>query len=332
MVLKRLKDTELSGMLRTSNARILDPARPSFAPVRPKVGRNLLFGFAFGLLAAIGLAFLLEQLDTSVTSQADVEERLGVPFLGFLPKIPTEGEPEITNRDLNDLHYPRTAVAEACRVLRTNLLFMSPDEPFRTMLVTSGAPKEGKTTTVISLGIAMAQSGNRVLLIDTDMRRPRLHKAFGVANEIGLSSVVVGDVVLADAVKTTEIPGLFLLPCGPIPPNPSEIFHTRAFSAIIDQAKREYSRILLDSSPVNAVADAIVLAALVDGVTLVLKAGSTNRAYAQRTIRALRDVKARIFGATLNDIDVSDPRYGDYHYASYRYGYGYVDSPGEHTA
>jgi len=333
LVLKRLKDIELSGLLRTSNARVLDAARPDMAPVQPRVARSLFYALALGLAAALGLAFLREQFDTSVSTQADVEHRIGIPFLGFLPRIPVAGDEHLIDRDLYVLHHPRSGLAEACRALRTNLLFMSPDEPFRTMVVTSSAPREGKTTTVISLGIAMAQSGSRLLLIDSDMRRPRLNKAFGVSGEVGLSSVVVGDATLADAIKSTEVPGLFILPCGPVPPNPAEMFHTKAFAGVLETARAQFDRILLDSPPVNAVSDAVVLSTLVDGVTLVLKGGVTNRAYAQRAVRALRDVKARIFGATLNDIDSGDPRYGDYYYAYRQYGqaYGLADSKDGHV-
>ena len=193
MVLKRLKDTELSGMLRTSNARILDSARPLLSPVRPKVRSSLFFGFLLAIVGSLGLAFLLEQLDNTVNSQRDVEERIGLPFLGFVPRLPpTKGQSE-EDHELFVYRHPKSNVAEACRAIRTNLLFMTPDRPLRRMLVTSSGPSEGKTTTVINTGITMAQSGSRVLLVDTDMRRPRLHKAFGVANELGVSSVIVGE-------------------------------------------------------------------------------------------------------------------------------------------
>ena len=188
MVLKRLKDTELSGMLRTSNARILDAARPSLAPVRPKVRSSLLMGFLLALVGSVGLALLLEQLDNTINSQADVEGRIGLPFLGFVPRLPQPKDASPENRDLFVYRNPKSSVAEACRAIRTNLLFMSPDRQLRSMLVTSSGPREGKSTTVINAGITMAQSGSRVLLVDTDMRRPRLHKAFGVPNELGISS------------------------------------------------------------------------------------------------------------------------------------------------
>lgn len=321
-VYKRLKDIELSGALRTSNVKVLDAARPSMAPIRPNVPQGVLMGVIAGLILGLGLALLLEFLDTSVASQQEVEERLGLTFLGFVPTIP-EGE-----KDLHVFREPKSMIAECTRAVRTNLLFMSPDKPFKRMLVTSSGPQEGKSTTVINLGITMAQSGNRVLIIDTDMRRPRLHKAFGVPNDVGVSSVVVGEGKVDDAIKSTEVPGLFVLPCGPVPPNPAELLHTKAFSELLTQLGEKYDRILLDSPPVGAVADAVVLATQADGVVVVLKAGQTHRDMAQRTVRALRDVKANIFGAVLNDVNLEKSKYGDYYYGySYRY-YGEGEKKG----
>ncbi|MFY2564142.1 polysaccharide biosynthesis tyrosine autokinase, partial [Corallococcus terminator] len=318
LVLKRLKDIELSGLLRTSNVRVLDPARPLFMPVKPNVNRNLMVGLVMGLLAGLGAALLLDLLENSVATQADVEERLGLAFLGVMPRI--EGNRAPKDRDLYVHREPKSSVAECCRAIRTNLLFMSPDTPFKTLVVTSSGPQEGKSTTSINLGVAMAQSGNRVLLLDTDMRRPRLHRAFGVPNELGISSLVVGEGTLDAAVKSTEVPGLFVLPCGPIPPNPAELLHTRAFAELLKTAAGKFDRVILDSPPLNAVADAAVLATQCDGVVLVLKAGKTNRESARRALRSLADVQARMYGAILNDVDLKAPRYGDSYLAYQGYG------------
>jgi capsular exopolysaccharide synthesis family protein len=167
-----------------------------------------------------------------------------------------------------------------------------------------------------------------VLLVDTDMRRPRLHKAFGVPNDVGVSSVVVGEGTLDAAIKSTEVPGLFIMPCGPIPPNPAELLHTQAFGELLEKLGERFDRVLLDSPPVGAVADAVVLATRVDGVVMVLKAGKTNRDVAKRTVRALSDVKAPIFGAVLNDVDLQRSKYGDYYYGyAYKY-YGEAEKKG----
>jgi polysaccharide biosynthesis transport protein len=327
LVLKRLKDTELSGMLRTTNARVLDAARPSSVPVRPRVRSSLLLGFLLALVGSLGLAFALEQFDNTVTSQADVEERIGIPFLGFVPRLPLVKGGHAENQALFVYRNPKSSVAEACRAIRTNVLFMTPDHPLRTMLITSSGPREGKSTTVINTGITMAQNGSRVLLVDTDMRRPRLHKAFGIANEIGVSSLIVGEASMEQIVKSTEVPNLFVAPCGPIPPNPAELFHARAFKEFVDAAASAYDRVIFDSPPVNAVADPLVLSTQVDGVLIVFRAAETPRALAQRAVRTLADVKARLFGAILNDVDIANPRYGYYYEAYRRYGYYDVKDP-----
>jgi capsular exopolysaccharide synthesis family protein len=316
LVLKRLKDTELSGMLRTNNARVLDAARPSAAPLRPNVRNNLLLGLLLGLAGGIALAFLLDQLDNTVKSQADVEDKIGLPFLGVLPHVLPDKAAPAGEQDLYVFRHPKSTAAEACRAVRTNLLFMSPDRPLRTILVTSSGPREGKSASVISTGITMAQSGSRVLLVDTDMRRPRLHKALGVPNEKGVSSVLVGDASLEEVAKSTEVPGLFLIPSGPIPPNPAELFHTKAFADFVAAVARHYDRIIFDSPPVNAVADPVVLATHVDGTVMVIKAGGTHKTMARRAVRVLTDVKARLFGAVLNDVELRDAKYGDL-YAAY---------------
>ncbi|HZN93246.1 MAG TPA: polysaccharide biosynthesis tyrosine autokinase, partial [Myxococcales bacterium] len=326
LVLKRTKDIELSGLLRTSNVRVLDPARPSYAPIRPDLRKALTLALLVGLLLGLGMALLLELMDNSVFSQVDVEQRVGVPFLGLVPVIPESRG--AGSRDLYVHDHPKSSIAECCRAIRTNVLFMSPERPLKTILVTSTAPQEGKSTSVINLGISMAQSGNRVVLVDTDMRRPRLHKAFQIPNDVGVSSVVVGEGTVEAAVKTTDVPGLFVVPCGPIPPNPAELLHTQAFSRLLEELGKRFDRIILDSPPIHPVADAIVLATQAEGVVLILKAGLTNRTLAKRAVRALRDVKAKVYGAILNSVDLEDPKYGGY-YADYRrYGYYYGERRG----
>ncbi|MBI3181723.1 MAG: polysaccharide biosynthesis tyrosine autokinase [Myxococcales bacterium] len=326
LVLKRLKDLEVSGLLRTSNVRVLDSARPTASPAKPRFSTNIAIAFVLGLIAALGLALVLEFMDNTIGSQADVEEQLRIPFLGFVPNIPEGKAKTISERDLHIHMHPKSSVAECCRSIRTNLLFMMPDKPFRSLLVTSSGPQEGKTTSTINLGISMVQSGNKVLLLDTDMRRPRLHKAFGVPNEVGVSTLVIDQARLSEAIKSTEIPDLFVMPCGPLPPNPAELLHTEAFGHLLKQLCEQYDRVILDSPPLGAVADAAVLGTQVDGVLLVLKAGATTREMARRAVGSLRGVNARLFGTVINNVNVGDPKYGDYYYYYYRqYGSYYGD-------
>jgi capsular exopolysaccharide synthesis family protein len=317
MVLKRFKELELSGLLRTSNVRVLDAAIPNGVPVRPNTRSAVMLFVLLGLMGGVALALGLEFLDASVASRADVEERLGLSFIGAMPPLRSE---DGGSADLFIHRHPRSPAAEMCRAIRTNLLFMSPDKPFRTVVVSSAGPSEGKSTAVINLGMVMAQTGTRVLLMDTDMRRPRLHRAFGLPDDVGVSSLVVGEGSLERAIKSTDVPNLFVLPCGPLPPNPAELLHARAFAELLEKLKERYDCILLDSPPLGPVSDALVLAKQSDGILLVLKAGGTHREQAKRAIRSLRDVKARIIGALLNHVEVKGGRYGsDYNaYNDYR--------------
>jgi capsular exopolysaccharide synthesis family protein len=320
LVLKRLKDTGVTGMLQASNVRILDRARPNLQPVSPRAARNLAIAIVLGLLGGVALAFAAEYLDTSITNQEQVEERLGLTFLGIIPNI--ERNKDGTAQDLVVHKQPKSAVAECLRAVRTNLLFMSPDKRLRSILVTSSGPQEGKTTTATSLAITMAGNGSRVLLVDADMRRPRVHRIFGASNSVGLSSLILGEGSLADTVKETEVPNLAILPCGPVPPNPAELLHTAAFQRLLGAMAGTFDLVIIDSPPVGVVADAAVIATNMDGTLVVLKAGRTSREVAQQAVRQLRDVNARILGAVLNDLDIKNQNYGPY---GFYYQYGYYD-------
>jgi capsular exopolysaccharide synthesis family protein len=325
MVLKRLKDTGVSGMLQLSNIRILDRATVDEKPVSPKPLRNLALAVLLGLAGGVGLAFLLESLDTSITTREQIEERLGLPFLGIIPRIEEEAG---AVRELKVVSAPTSAAAECLRSIRTNLLFMSPEKPLKTILVTSSGPGEGKTTTAASLAETMAGGGNRVLLVDADMRRPRVHKVFGLQPRTGLSSLILGEGTLAQAVVHTEVPNLDVLPCGAIPPNPAELLHAAGFAALLEEMARGYDRVVIDSPPAGVVSDAVVIGTQVDGTLLVFKGGQTSRDAAERTLKALQAVKARVFGAVLNDLDLEDRRYGQYYYY-YRSGYYRDDEEGK---
>jgi capsular exopolysaccharide synthesis family protein len=275
------------------------------------------------------------QADRSVRTQADVEDELRATFLGIIPRIQQRGlrmryryaerggradEPEITNPDLVVHTHPTSALAEACRVIRTNLLFMSPDEPFQALMVASADPREGKTTAAISLAITLAQSGKRVILVDTDLRRPRVHKAFGVRPPVGITSVLVNEATLDEAVMESEVPNLSLLPCGPVPPNPAELLHSQRFAELLKQMRGKYDRIVFDSPPIGAVTDALVIGPQVDGVILVVRCRKTLRARARVVLTQLRSLGARVAGVILNDVDLHSEDSKYYYYAgSYEY-------------
>jgi len=312
VVLKRLKDASLSGLVQMSNVRIVDRARPIDIPVRPNVLLNLLFGALLGIILGILAVFGLEYLNTNVTAHEHIEQ-LGLTFLGIVPNIGRE----VATPELAFHEKPKSSIAECCRSIRTNLLFMSPDRQLRSILVTSSAPQEGKTTIAANIAIAMADNGGRVLLLDADMRRPRTQRIFRTGHQLGLSSVIVGAAKLDDAIKSTHVPGLSVLVSGPIPPNPAELLHADAFRALLRELEKRYERIIIDSPPVGVVADAAVLGAQVDGAIVVMRAGKTGREHALRTIRILRNVNARIFGAILNDLDLQNRTDGYYYYGQY---------------
>ncbi len=337
LISAREREIDLTGLLRTNNVRILERAIVPGSPVRPRPVQNLMLALVLGLAAGVGFAFLIETLDNTLKSPADVESFLGIPVLGMIPIIGNKDggvAPEkIRERDLGIFTDPKSLAAECCRSIRTNILFMSPDHPPHTIVVTSPSPQEGKTTTTINLAVTMAEAGGRVLVIDTDMRRPRLHRSFGVPNQVGLSTVVVGKSTLDEAIKRTEVPNLDVLPCGPVPPNPSELLHADKFAQIIRDCADRYDRVILDSPPTSAVTDPAVLGNLCDGVILVVKGGETKRESAAMARRQLLSAKAKILGVIVNEIDFSNPSYGYqyYYYRDYaRYGYG--ASPEERNA
>lgn len=344
VLLERRAETNLTRLLRTAQVRTVDRAMVPSQPVLPRVGINLSVSAVVGLLLGILLAFALSTLDRTVKSSDDIESQrvalLGVfPALGSGSKASSdhperarakklgrhrkgshglEDPPESGNRDLIVHQEPRSSAAECCRTVRTNLTFMSADRPLNSMLVTSAGPREGKTTVAVNLAIAVAQSGKRVLLIDTDMRRPRLHRVFGMSAELGISSVLVGERRLEACVQPTQVPNLFILACGPLPPNPSELLHTPQFRALVAEATERFDRVILDSPPLGAVTDAAIIGAQVDGAIFVVRCRQTSRDAMIAALRQLRDVGAHIVGAVLNQVNLSDQPYA-YRGSYYQY-------------
>ena len=316
-LLKRQTETDLSGQLESHFARLLETAEPRFRPIRPSLVLNVALGIVLGLLLGIALAVGSMLLDSAVHSQDDVEDRLGLGFLGILPSIDSKGSAAGANRDLYIAQNPDSSVAEYARSLRTNLLFLSTatGDKMKHILLSSAGPAEGKTTTTIALATTTALAGNRILVIDTDLRRPRLHKAFEVSGDVGLTSVLLGSSTVDDAIRATGVKGLDLLPCGPRPPNPSELLHTDRFRDLLMEVGERYDRILLDSPPLNAVTDAAILAQQVQGTILVIKASRTSFDAARLATRRLRDVQANLLGVVLNQVDTSRGNgYKNYYY------------------
>jgi succinoglycan biosynthesis transport protein ExoP len=344
----RERETALAQHLKTNNVHILDMATIPEVPVSPNMPKAVGVALLLGFLLGIGLAYLLELLDSTVKTQEDVEKTTGAPFLGLIPSIQPalpETSSELPHsqalanlvragsKDLYVLGHPKSAVAECCRAIRTNLLFMSPDRPAKTLLITSAGPQEGKSTTAIHLAITMAQSGLRVLLIDTDMRRPRLHKAFGMApNQDGVSKAIVGEVDVGTMIREVGMPNLWLLPCGPTPPNPAELLHAERFRSIVAQLEARFDRVLFDSPPIGAVTDGAILARLTSGTILVAKGGVTSKEALGRARRSLTDPAINLLGCVLNDLDLSKSGRDGYSYYYSQYGTYYSDHENETRA
>ena len=322
LVLKRQTEIDLSSLLRTNNVRVLEPAMPPLRPIRPRPVMNLLVALALGLLAGMGLALLLDVLDQSVRGPEDLSA-LGLDCLGLLSRIPAGKGPA---RDRFVADAPQSVLSEQLRAIRTNMLFMRPDDPPRRIVITSAFPQEGKTTMLCSLGITLTQAGSRVLLVDSDMRRPRLHRSFGLKNEVGLSTAIAGSCAPEAAIQKTDVENLFVLPCGPIPPNPAELLHTRRFQEIVAELGDKFDRVLFDSPPAGVVADALILSNELDGTIFVVKAFKTERPAVARALHDLREAGAKVLGAILNNLS-SEKRLGYYgvyyagNYGSY-YKYG----------
>jgi capsular exopolysaccharide synthesis family protein len=352
MLLGRSGEADLSRLLRVNNVNVLDAALLPGAPISPRVPLNLALALVVGLLLGVGLAVALEFMDRSIKTQDDIDA-LGVPFLGIVPSIDTSTgagayyqkgaarrkrrhgpAPQAADEKIDYDRYvhthPKSQVAESLRSIRTNLLFMTTDRELKRLLVTSPSPQEGKTTVAANLAIVMAQSGSRVLLVDTDMRRPRVHKAFEIERpRTGLSTMVLGESEAASTIRKTTVPNLDVLVCGPTPPNPSELIHTEAFQRVIEEIAARYDRVIFDSPPIGVVTDAAILSKLVDGTVLILKSLRTTRDAAKHAVGVLRDIDSPILGAVLNDLDLTDKKYGKHYYYYYYKKYGYYYGEGK---
>lgn len=336
LVLERSRETDLTRVMQFNNIRVVDDATSTKAPVRPNVPMNVAVGTVAGLLLGLALAFLREFSDRSVKTPADVESTLGTTCLGLLPEIDSRDRgirrsrssvavSNLSDRDLVVAAHPESGVAEAARAIRTNLTFMSPDEPFRTLLVTSPLPQEGKTTVACSIATVLAQSSQRVLLVDTDLRRPRLHRTFHIPNDVGVTLAIAGQATIDECVRSTDIPNLYVLTSGPIPPNPAELLQSERFRKLVDELTAKFDRVIFDSPPLLPVTDAAILSRLVDGALLIIRGYRTQQHAARQALRMLRDVKANIIGVVLNAIDLNRSDYREYYY--YRRSGYYADAP-----
>ena len=321
-LLQSYESVRLAEANSTSNVVQAEPASPPARPIKPRVLTNTLLAAVVGLLLAVGIAFLVEAMDDTIRNPGDVTHQLGLPVLGAIAKYDYEDDNPITTTQ------PRAPVAEAFRSLRTNIQFASVDSPLRTLLVTSPSPEDGKSTVAVNLGVVLAQSGRKVIILDADLRRPKVHKIIRLANRRGLSDLFVQNQVYLDgSVQKTDVQNYYALTSGNLPPNPSELLGSEKMVDIIHQLKDQAELVVIDTPPVLAVTDACVLAPRVDGVLIVIKPGVTKLAACKQAIEQLRHVGAKILGVVLNEIEIKRSRYYYYHYRGYYYAY--YDSYGE---
>jgi capsular exopolysaccharide synthesis family protein len=327
--------------------RVIEPAQVPGVPVGPNRLRSIAMGWFLSLVAGVGLAFLLERLDNTIKTVEDVNRYAGLPALGIIPAIssrmprrllggrkqprpvlaPAEaaremgaggGEVQLVALD------NRSSAAEAYRGLRTSVLLSSAGGPPKSVMFTSGQPGEGKTTTVINTAISLAQLGSSVLIIDADLRKPGTHKVFGVRHSTGLSTYLSGEnVPVDDVIHKLPVQNLYLMPCGPIPPNPAELVSSDKMKEMIQTLGQRFDHILVDSPPLMHVTDPVILSTLVDGVILVIHGGKSTREVVRRARMELSSVGAKVFGVVLNNLDLKREGYDDpYYYYSYYSGYG----------
>jgi capsular exopolysaccharide synthesis family protein len=354
-LLKKLQELNITGDVASYNVRIIEPARISSSPVRPNKRLNTIIGFIMGIVMGVGLSFFREYLDTTVKTAEDLKNNFHLTVLGLIPTIgqarkpkniftlfkerffkKEKDEPSINKDEIKDelsftVHRLGSAeqlkapIAEAYRTLRTNLQFTQLARPLKSLLITSSIRGEGKTTTSVNLGIILAQTGKKILIVDTDLRRPRIHKAFNTGRDVGMTNLLIGESRLEDVVIPTDVKNLDILPSGPLPPNPAELVSSAKMKELIAYIDSKYDTVIFDSPPLVAVTDAALLATLVDGILLVVEAASVPRELLKQGLDRLLNVKANILGSILNNVNLQKGSYYYYYYHYYHYDYAYTD-------
>lgn len=297
-----------------NNLVVSEPAVVPEDPVRPRALTNTLLAAVIGAMLAIGAAFLIEYLDDTVKTPDDIERITGLSTLGAIARLKETGG----TRQLIAWLRTKAPESEAYRTLRTNIQFSSVDKPVRTLLVTSSSPGEGKSTTTANLAVVLAQTNQKVIVVDTDLRRPVLHRVFSVPNNTGLTTALLAGEAwtIEEHLQPTEIENLKLLPSGPIPPNPSELLGSQRMGHLIQALANEADIVIFDSPPVLAVTDAAVMARQVDGVLIVTDAGRTKEGALANATGELQKTGANVLGVALNRLD---PRRGYNYYYYYYY-------------
>jgi len=316
----------LSGSEKEKNIQIVDRSKVPVKPVRPKKSISIVLASAFGLLLGVGLCFFVEYLDTTVKTKEDVEQLLGMPVLGYVPPVGTSTARNAKDEvciELCALDKPHSVIAESFRSIRTALMFGDVGKGLKSILVTSPTPSEGKTLVSVNMAIALAQTGKKVLVIDADLRKPRLAKVLGYPREPGLSNLLAGrgEMPVERPLVPTPLENLTFLPSGPYPPNPAELLGSERMHQVVGELSAMFDHVIFDTPPIVNATDAATLAQFIGGAVLVVRAFKTERDVAIRAKDILLGAQVNVLGTILNNADVPKSGYGNYYYYHNYYSY-----------
>ncbi|MFZ2054761.1 MAG: polysaccharide biosynthesis tyrosine autokinase [Candidatus Aminicenantales bacterium] len=350
-LLERQSETQLSAQLKglsASNISIIDSAEVPRRPVSPNKKNNLLMALLIGVFGGVGLCFLFDYLDDTLKGPEDVEKLSGLPSLGVIPYLPPEGVtkskrygaymkniysygrrkpekditlPEVKEIELINHLHPDIPLAEDYRTVRTSILLSQVDKPPKTIVFSSPLTQEGKTATVVNMAVSFAQLQEKVLVVDTDLRKPRLHRLLKVRNINGLTGYLTGKMALRDIIQKTFIENFWIIPSGPVPPNPAELLNSKKMKDVLFEIGQVFDIVLLDSPPVLAVIDSVIIASISDSVVMVVRGGKTRRKPFAAAVDELRKGRANIIGVVMNGVDLSkEGTYYTKYYRHYKYG------------
>ncbi len=323
-LLEKKEEARITKAMTVSKIRIIDPAIPSSLPVRPNKKLILILTFIFGILASLIIVILYDYINDTIKSIDELKHIVNLPIFGIIPKIypSSNGDQREKFDPYLIVHYnPRSQVAEAYRMLRTNIQFIDPTGNTKLFLITSALPQEGKSITNANLAITLSKLGSKTLILDLDLHRPRQHEIFGKPLTPGLTDYLTshGEITLDDITQKLEFDNLYLIPAGTIPPNPSELISSKPFRDFLAKVREMYDFILIDSPPVTAVTDTLILSTIVDAVLLVVVEGSSRRENIKRAVELLNNVGGKLKGTIFNNVSPTEKKYG-YYYSSYYSG------------
>ncbi|HSA33074.1 MAG TPA: polysaccharide biosynthesis tyrosine autokinase [bacterium] len=321
IVLERTKEADLHTLMRANNIRVIDRALVPKGPVSPRKNLVLLVGLIIAILSALTAVTAVEFFDTRLRDVEDLERIVGRNILGIFPSFDIEDPAKIPEIAFEGSQH--SPAVESLRTIRTNIRLAHPDVNAKSILITSSLSQEGKTTVSANIAVSFALAGRRTLLVDTDMRKPRVHKLFGIDNKEGISTHMLGEKGIEQVIRRNVYQGLDVLLCGPIPPNPAEMMESKRFRDMTERLRDLYDIIIFDSPPIIAVSDAAILSSMIDGVVVVVKIRQVSRDILKRSVSQLTKSNALLLGAVVNNLDLKGGgRYGSYYYyyhEKYRY-------------